>query len=190
MILALILFLFPLAFSPGPGNIFFAASGARFGWRSTLAPNLGYHAATFIVTLGIGLGFASVMTQYPEIFDVIRWLGAGYVLVLAGRFFCADGPGHAPEPKPAGLIDGAALLVLNPKAYVIIALMFSQFNGDAQDTLLIAIVFTLNNCVAFLVWTFLGDTLAARFRSARSGRILNVGFGVLLAGVAVWMALR
>jgi threonine/homoserine/homoserine lactone efflux protein len=30
-ILALIIFLLPLAFSPGPGNMFFAAIGARFG---------------------------------------------------------------------------------------------------------------------------------------------------------------
>ena len=31
--LALVVFLFPLAFSPGPGNMFFAANGARFGLR-------------------------------------------------------------------------------------------------------------------------------------------------------------
>jgi len=38
-ILALILFLFPLAFSPGPGNMFFAANGARFGFLNTLSAN-------------------------------------------------------------------------------------------------------------------------------------------------------
>jgi len=35
--IALLVFLFPLAYSPGPGNIFFATNGARFGFRSTLA---------------------------------------------------------------------------------------------------------------------------------------------------------
>ncbi len=29
--IALVLFLAPLAYSPGPGNLFFAATGARFG---------------------------------------------------------------------------------------------------------------------------------------------------------------
>ena len=56
-IFALIIFLFPLAFSPGPGNMFFAANGARFGFVNTLSANLGYHLATIIVTFLIGFGF-------------------------------------------------------------------------------------------------------------------------------------
>ena len=56
-IFALLVFLFPLAFSPGPGNMFFAANGARFGLVKTLSANFGYHFATIIVTFIIGLGF-------------------------------------------------------------------------------------------------------------------------------------
>ena len=56
-IVALIIFLFPLAFSPGPGNMFFAANGARFGFAKTLSANFGYHLATIIVTFLIGFGF-------------------------------------------------------------------------------------------------------------------------------------
>ena len=40
-IVALIIFLFPLAFSPGPGNMFFAANGVRFGFAKTLSANFG-----------------------------------------------------------------------------------------------------------------------------------------------------
>ena len=56
-ILALLVFLFPLAFSPGPGNMFFAASGARFGFLNTLSANFGYHLATIIITFLLGIGF-------------------------------------------------------------------------------------------------------------------------------------
>ena len=45
----LVLFLLPLAFSPGPGNMFFAANGARFGFAATIPSNTGYHVATWIV---------------------------------------------------------------------------------------------------------------------------------------------
>ena len=34
--IALIIFLFPLAYSPGPGNMFFATNGARFGFATTV----------------------------------------------------------------------------------------------------------------------------------------------------------
>ena len=53
--IALIIFLFPLAYSPGPGNMFFAANGARFGFAATVPSNIGYHIATWLVTVVIGL---------------------------------------------------------------------------------------------------------------------------------------
>ena len=56
-ILTLLIFLFPLAFSPGLGNMFFAANGAKFGFVNTLSANIGYHLATVVVTFLIGLGF-------------------------------------------------------------------------------------------------------------------------------------
>jgi len=96
------------------------------------------------------------------------------------------------QPRPADFKDGIVLLVLNPKAYVIISLMFAQFSGASglpilTFVLLISAVFTLNNFIAFTTWTFLGEKLARVFRSPSQARVLNLGLGVLLAGVAVWM---
>lgn len=190
--LALIVFLFPLAFSPGPGNLFFAASGASFGLRATLAPILGYHLATWGVTLAIGLGFSAVLAQGPALFSAMRWAGSAYMLLLALRFLRAGaGPGRT-EARAAGLGGGAMLLVLNPKAYVIIALMFSQFlageaAGSRAAVIWISTVFTLNNLAAFLLWTLAGERLAAHLRSAAAARRLHLGFGLMLAGVALWM---
>ena len=190
--IALIIFLFPLAYSPGPGNMFFAANGARFGLRATLPANLGYHLATWIVTVAIGFGLFTVMQQYPQVFAILKIAGAGYVLLIAWKLFRAGVTDGAPPSKPASFADGVVLLILNPKAYVIIALMFSQFLGHPDQprlaaVLLITTVFTVNNFIAFIVWIQLGDTMASRFRSPSKARILNMGFGVILAAVAVWM---
>ncbi len=94
--------------------------------------------------------------------------------------------------RPAGFGDGMILLLLNPKAYVIIALMFSQFlpqSAGGQVALVMAIttVFTLNNMAAFFLWTLLGDRLAARFADGAQARRLNALFGLMLAAVALWM---
>lgn len=185
---ALLLFLLPLAYSPGPGNMFFAANGARFGFRATLPASVGYHVATWGVTVAIGLGFAGLLEAVPQAMLVLRWAGSGYVLWLAWGLARASGAAQG-QARPAGFGDGALLLLLNPKAYVIIALMFSQFLGEAAGwgaVLLIASVFTLNNLVAFSVWTLLGDRIGRLF-AARGGA--NQLFGAILAGVAVWMLL-
>ena len=189
---ALIVFLFPLAYSPGPGNLFFAANGARFGFRSTLPSNAGYHFATWIVTAGIGFGFIAALDRFPHIFMTLKIAGSLYVLWIAWNLFISGTHEGDEEPKPSTFVDGAVLLVLNPKAYVIIALMFTQFLeqseiGRLYSVLLITTVFTFNNLIAFSVWTLVGDKIAKYFRSPESARRLNMIFGAILAGVAVWM---
>ncbi len=189
---ALLLFLLPLAYSPGPGNLFFAATGARFGLAATLPASLGYHAATLAVTLVLGAGFLGAVAASPLLGSLMRWGGAAYVLWLAAGFARAGVLRDAPEARPATARDGALLLLLNPKAYLIIVLMFGSFGAEAATlpgaTLLIAAVFTLNNLVAFTLWTLAGDLLGRWFRDAGAARRLNLAFAALLAGVALWLA--
>ncbi len=193
-IFALLLFLFPLAYSPGPGNMFFAANGARFGFWSTLRANVGYHIATWIVTIAIGFGFLTALDNFPQIFAVLKIAGSLYVLWIAWNLFKAGAVKQSQAAKPPTFTSGIVLLVLNPKAYVIIALMFTQFlDRSAHDHLrgifLIASVFTLNNLVAFLIWTVIGDSLARLFRTPETARKMNMVFGAILAAVALWMIL-
>lgn len=194
-ILALLIFLAPLAYSPGPGNLFFAATGARFGLRATLPALAGYHLATWAVTVALGLGLMAALNDHPGAFRALTATGAAYVLWLAWRIARAGPLDEGVTARHAGWADGAVLLLLNPKAYVIIVLMFTQFLprfplDRVPAVLLIGTVFTANNLAAFTLWSLAGDRLAARFRSGVGARRLNLLFGAMLAGVAVWMLLR
>ncbi len=193
--LALVVFLLPLAWSPGPGNSVFAAIGARSGLRATAAPSLGYHLATWVVTLALGFGFFEVQARMPQLFEAIRLAGAAWVLWIAWKFWRAGAQGAGGGAVRATALDGAVLLLLNPKAYLIIALMFSQFlpagqPGEALLVLWIASVFTLNNLVAFIGWSVLGDRLGRLFRTPAQARALNAVFALSLVAVAIWMLLR
>ena len=192
--LALVVFLFPLAFSPGPGNMFFAAIGARFGTSASVPATTGYHIGTLFVTAMFGLGFTSFANAAPVVFDIIRYAGSAYVFWLAWHFLRSGTVGTETAPRQASFIDGLMLLILNPKAYVIIALMFTQFlatgeRDDAGTVLWITVVFTLNNLVAFTAWTVMGDVFLRQFRTPTRARTLNRAFGGLLASVALWMLL-
>ncbi len=192
----LIIFLAPLAYSPGPGNMFFAANGARFGWRATLMANFGYHSATWLVTMIIGLAYAGSVAQVPVFFAALKLAGSVYVLWLAYKMIRAGVLKDGATATAAGFRDGVLLLLFNPKAYLIIGLMFSQFL-DAEagaaagtqmgDAVWIATVFTLNNLIAFLLWSAAGDAMARKFRKQDSAQRLNLFFGALLAAVAIWM---
>lgn len=192
--IALIAFLFPLAYSPGPGNLFFAAVGARYGLRATWPASAGYHLATWLVTCAVGFGLAQALITFPRALAVLQIAGALYILYLALQFWKAGAANAEAHMTHTGFGAGALLLLLNPKAYLIMALMFTQFlpgqeTPGAAAVIWISTIFTLNNLLAFTLWSALGDQLARRFRQPDSARRLNRLFGSSLGVVALWMLL-
>ena len=125
--LALILFFIPLSLSPGPGNMFFAANGARYGARATLPALTGYHVACFIIVAVAGFGLAGLIERFPTVFLAIQYIGAIYVLYLGWMLFNAGSAKGLGKARPASFVDGAVLMTLNPKAHVIIVLILTQF---------------------------------------------------------------
>ena len=114
--IALIIFLFPLTYSPGPGNMFFAANGARFGFAATLPSNIGYHIATWLVTVAIGFDMITALNDYPNVFLALKLAGTAYVFWLAWKLIRAGRFDGRAEANPATFWDRAILLLLNPKA--------------------------------------------------------------------------
>ncbi|MFF9566229.1 LysE family translocator [Streptomyces sp. NPDC014685] len=200
ILIALLVFLFPLAYSPGPGNAFFAAIGASRGLRATVPALAGYHVATFVVTAVIGIGTGAAILEHPLLAKVLGAVGSLYVLWLAVTFIRAarvkggDTADAAPVRKQRiGFWDGAIVLLMNPKAYYIITVMFMQFlapsaGSNVTAVLVITAVFTANNLAAFMVWALGGRALTALFRSEPAKRWIDYLFASSLIGVAVWMA--
>jgi threonine/homoserine/homoserine lactone efflux protein len=189
-ILALLVFLFPLAFSPGPGNMFFAANGAKFGFVDTLSANFGYHLATILITFFIGLGFSLFFSFIKNQYQYIQILGSLYVIYLAYKFYKAGTYNENAKNLNCTFMDGVVLLLFNPKAYVIISLMFTMFLDNSQNIfkiILISLIFTVNNCVSFTLWTLFGDLIGAKFRNKKYSKILNNMFSLMLFLVGIWM---
>ncbi|MEZ5825271.1 MAG: LysE family translocator [Geminicoccaceae bacterium] len=192
---ALLIFLFPLAYSPGPGNLFFAAHGARGGLASVTAAMVSYHVATFLVTLAVGFGFVHAATAYGAFLDILRPVGAAYVIWLGIRLARAGrtDEGTCIQGRP-GVAEGALLLLLNPKAWMIIASMFATFldgdrPADASRVLAISTIFTANNLVAFMLWTVAGERLRRMLDNERRARIFNLVMGLMLVAVGLTMFL-
>lgn len=188
---ALLIFLFPLVYSPGPGNMVFAAMGARHGLRGTWRASLGYHVATWCVTLAIGIGFDAALVERPAVARVVQLVGALYVFWLAWGLWRSGAVQGNPTAAPAmGFGGGAVLLIFNPKAYMIIALMFTQFaQAPGLGTVGVATVFTLNNMLAFALWAAVGATLMRLWARPDASVWINRILAVMLAAVALWMAL-
>jgi threonine/homoserine/homoserine lactone efflux protein len=53
--------------------------------------NIGYHIATWLVTVVIGLGMITALNDYPNVFLTSKISGAAYALWLAGKLIRAGG---------------------------------------------------------------------------------------------------
>ncbi|EPJ43268.1 MAG: lysine exporter protein LysE/YggA [Osedax symbiont Rs1] len=112
------------------------------------------------------------MADYPHTFQALKTGGAFYVLWIAWRILKSGALAGSQTAKSTSFLDGVLLLVLNPKAYIIIMLMFTQFlpkidSEAAFAVLLITSIFTLNNFLAFVVWRQLAIKLPADFEQKR-----------------------
>ncbi len=192
---ALVGFLFPLAYSPGPGNAFFASVGASQGLCAAIPSLLGYHAATFVVTLIIGLGLEATLFPNSWMMRTLSLMGGAYVIWIDIRFLCEarSNPRSDDVPSPRGVtfVDGAVVLLLNPKTYLIIGLRFTHFLCPTSNRLGqvhgITTIFTLTNLIAFIVWTLAGVAIASVLKGKAAHRYLNLLFGTCLIAVGAWM---
>jgi len=192
---SLIALLIPLTFAPGPGNLFFAALSARFGMRETASALAGYHLAMLAVTFIVGIGFEIGISNNPMLAKTVSTLGALYVLFLAWKMARANAKLQTTQhTQKTKFLDGVLLLILNPKAYVIMALLFSQFSPSQLDpanpttvSLVVAGSLTLSNLLAFVIWIFVSDRLGKKVRSDGNMQRLNYIFGALLGVVALWL---
>jgi len=93
---ALVVFLFPLAYSPGPGNAFFAAIGASKGLKAVVPALAGCHVATLAVTALIGVGMGVTMLSNPRRLETSR-CRREYLrdVVGVGIHPCGTIPSHA-----------------------------------------------------------------------------------------------
>ena len=68
--------------------------------------------------------------------------------------------------------------------------MFTIFLNNNQSLLkiiLISVIFTLNNCLSFTLWTIFGDLLGTKFRNETYAKKLNYVFATSLFLVGLWM---
>jgi threonine/homoserine/homoserine lactone efflux protein len=170
--------------TPGPNNMMLMASGANFGLRRTLPHLAGVTVGFSAMVLGVGLGVAGIVSRAPWMFDVIRWLGAAYLVFLAWKIATSSGVGgkDAP-PRPMSFLQAAAFQWVNPKAWMMAlgaVTTYAARDHLAFDVVLIAVVFGLVNAPCVGLWAGFGVGMKRVLNQPRPMRAFNLGMAGLL----------
>jgi len=187
--------MFPLVFSPGPGNIVLAGAGMRQGVLKSFPLIFGINLIIVLYALLIGFGLGEFLKHYPDLLFGIKILGIVYILYLAYKFLSTKDSGAGNEKsKVYGFYDGVLLQLLNPKGLVMLFLMFSLFLKESMDSttqvVSLIVMLVLLNISTNAIWVAGGSIIPKFISNKKSRRILNMGFSISLALVAVWLLME
>lgn len=130
-----------LNLTPGPDMMFCLAQGLRSGPRAAAAASLGISLGVMIHVTIAGLGLGALIARSPAILDLIRWLGAGYLLWIAwaslrapSAFAVADT--DKPPAARAAFRQGLLVNLTNPKVILFVVAFIPQFIAPVAGSVL------------------------------------------------------
>ena len=122
--------------TPGADMMFCLGQGLRGGPRAAMAANLGIGVAGMLHVLVAGLGLGALMAAQPVLFDIVRWLGVGYLLWLAVKALAASTLPAPPKVSPARAFrQGMLVNLTNPKVILFVLAFIPQFVDPARPVL-------------------------------------------------------
>ncbi|WP_433874832.1 LysE family transporter [Sinomonas atrocyanea] len=190
-----------ISFTPGAGAINTMSNSLNSGFRRSIWGVLGQQAALIVHLAIVAAGLGVIVASSPLAFNVIRYLGAAYLVYLGVRqFFSRPDTSQeaaaalANEPAWSMFQRGLWVNLLNPKAIVFFLAFIPGFvRPDLpmwSQYLVIGITIVIVDILVMWFFFALAAKSFQRFtRSERGQTVLNRVFGVLFVGVGALLAL-
>ncbi|WP_170781276.1 LysE family translocator [Ruegeria conchae] len=186
-----------LNFTPGADMMFCFGQGLRAGPRPAIAASAGVSAGGMVHVLIAGLGLGAAVATLPWLFDVIRWVGVGYLLYLAwgairNGAVAADAPNR---PTRYAFRDGMLVNLTNPKVILFVLAFIPQFIDPGKGSVLAqfliygAILGVGGFVVNGLVGIFAGGAGRMLIGNPRASRILGWVSGGIFTALALRLAI-
>ena len=192
---------FVLIAIPGPNLIYIVARGVEQGRSAAVVSALGVETGTLVHVAAAAVGLSALLASSDIAFDIVRYLGAAYLLYLGVRTLRRrDGPTADPDvdaasaPRLRHAYRQAVLVnVFNPKVALFFLAFLPQFIDPARGAawgqiLVLGVVFLLLGlCVDIACASAagaIGHWLRQRPRALRWQRYTSGGVYLALGAAA------
>jgi threonine/homoserine/homoserine lactone efflux protein len=184
---------------PGPAVLYITARSANQGRLAGLVSVLAIETANFLQAVAATLGLSAILLSSALAFDVVKYLGAAYLIYLGIRklLISEEGAENA-EIKQESLAriywQGFAINLLNPKTALFYFAFLPQFVDPARgnvtaQTLMLGGLFVGMAFITDGLYALLASSLADRLRGSRHFQkgqryfagLVYVGLGITTA---------
>ncbi len=196
----LITFLIPtlaLNLTPGPDLFFVIGQSTKGGPRAALRASAGLWLGYLFHILLVTAGLATLLSEFPRAFTLLKILGASYLLVLGAKMWLSRGSteGSPLKGELGHFWEGIFVSALNPKVAIFFLAFLPQFieagaPHPAGQLALLGLLFSFTSTVVNLSVGLLSYRLSQRLsQRSRQGSLLNKACGAALIGMAAKLAL-
>jgi homoserine/homoserine lactone efflux protein len=188
---------FALAIVPGPTVTVLIANSLKYGSRAGLLNVLGTQVGVVIWLIIAALGLGAAIQVMGVWFDVLRYLGAAYLVWLGLKLFASKGDlSFAVErARPSGsfFVQGLVVVMSNPKMLVLFGFLIPPFIPQGADvmktTLILGLIFAVIAALSDTAYALLAGRAGA-WLSQKRIRAIEIFSGSCLIGGAAWMVLK
>ncbi len=193
LLLATLVFIVPMCFTPGPNNVLCAAHGSNYGFQRTLPLIAGMGIGWSVLGLGIAAG-AEFLKENDFIFIFLSYVGAMYIAYLGYKIASSKTIDKQNISKERlGFFTGILLQFINGKAWIHFIVLMTTFGtlfGIGYYAKVVLVILNLFfGLIAVLSWAAFGTVLRKTFSGEEAGIMINRVMGSLLILVAIWIAL-
>ena len=159
---------------PGPAVLYITARSANQGRLAGLVSVLAIETANFLQAVAATLGLSAILLSSALAFDVVKYLGAAYLIYLGVRkLFIREEETTNGDVKPESLSriywQGFVINMLNPKTALFYFAFLPQFVDPAKgnvtaQTLLLGAIFVGMAFITDSLYAVLASSLAERLR--------------------------
>ena len=185
---------------PGTGVVYTITTGLTLKWRASLAAAVGCTLGIVPHILASILGLSALLNMSAQVFSVVKWVGAVYLLYLAWNMWREAGileiDKKGSETSGAKIILKAiAINLLNPKLTIFFFAFLPLFisKGSSSVTIEMIVLSAVFMGITFIVFALYGILASAisdyLMNSSKAVKRLQQAFAVILAGFAVKLAL-
>lgn len=186
-------------FTPGPTSLLILNYAARAGKPVAACGIAGAALADLILVSAVGCGLGALLITSEQLFTLVRWCGAFYLLYLAWRMWktplCPVQITPVASTLPAGrsaFFRSLTVALSNPKALLFHSSFLPQFIQPEGDIVVqyitLAMVTAVINVAAMSLYAA-GGSHAMRIFSGRTLDWLNKGCAGMLAGLGIALLL-
>ncbi|WP_163266702.1 LysE family translocator [Chelativorans alearense] len=186
---------FIIVIVPGPSVTVIIANSLRHGARAGLLNVLGTQVGLVLMIGVLAFGLAAIVGAMGSIFEVLRLIGAAYLIWLGIRMWRSDGSLGGADTVPVGrsfVLQGFIVIWSNPKALLFFGAFIPQFVNPAGNpvwqTMLLGAIFMAVATVSDSLYAFAASGAGARLTRARVKLVERIS-GTCLIGGGLWLAL-